>query len=60
MVKGGLYGKAPPALDVFAIDGPPPVIDYRELYATIIESWWGSPSSGIFERRFRPLDLLRV
>ena len=58
-VKGGLYGKAPPAMDVYALDGPPPVIDYRELYTTVIESWWGGRADGVFDRRFKPLDLLR-
>ena len=59
-VKGGLYGKAPPAMDVYALDGPPPVIDYRELYTTVIESWWGGRTDGVFDRRFKPLDLLRI
>lgn len=58
-VIGGLYGKAPTAMDVYALDGPPPVIDYRELYTTIIESWWSGQAGGVFDRRFKPLDLLR-
>ena len=59
-VNGSLYGEAVPVIDVFAIDGPPPVIDYRSLYTTIIEKWWGGSAHGIFDRNFKPLDLIRA
>ncbi len=59
-VRGGLYGKAPPTINVYALDGPPPVIDYRELYTAIIENWWGGSASGVFDRRFKALDLIRA
>jgi uncharacterized protein (DUF1501 family) len=59
-VKGGLHGQSLPILNVFAIDGPAPVIDYRALYTTIIETWWGSSANGVFQRRFKPLNLLRA
>jgi uncharacterized protein (DUF1501 family) len=59
-VKGGLYGEPMPVIDVFAIDGPPPVIDYRSLYTTIIQDWWGVSSRGVFDRTFQPLNLLRA
>ncbi len=59
-VKGGLHGVALPVVDVFSLDGPPPVIDYRQLYTTIIENWWGGSASGVFDRRFKPLDLLKA
>ena len=58
-VKGGLLGQPIPVIDVFAIDGPPPVIDYRELYTTIIEQWWRGSAHGVFDRNFKTLDLLR-
>ena len=59
-VKGGLHGVALPVVDVFSLDGPPPVIDYRQLYTTIIENWWGGSASGVFDRRFKSLDLLKA
>ena len=59
-VKGGVLGEPPPVIDVFAIDGPPPVIDYRELYTTIIEQWWQGKARGVFDRNFKTLDLLRA
>lgn len=59
-VKGGLMGETVPVINVFSIDGPPPAIDYRALYTTIIENFWGGSAGGVFERRFKPLDLLRA
>jgi uncharacterized protein (DUF1501 family) len=59
-VKGGLLGQPMPVVDVFSIDGPPPVIDYRELYTTIIEQWWRGSARGVFDRNFKSLDLLRT
>ncbi|MEQ1517070.1 MAG: DUF1501 domain-containing protein [Usitatibacteraceae bacterium] len=59
-VKGGLLGQAIPIVEVFSIDGPPPVIDYRALYTTIIEKWWGGSAAGVFDRSFKSLDVLRA
>jgi uncharacterized protein (DUF1501 family) len=59
-VKGGLLGEALPVVDVFQIDGPPPVIDYRALYTTVIESFMGGSANGVFKQRFKPLDILRA
>jgi len=59
-VKGGLYGEAPPVINVHEIGGPPPVIDTRRLWTTVVERWWGADASGVFTRRHAPLDLLRA
>ena len=40
-VKGGLYGQ-PPALARLDGNGNlPHAVDFRELYATVLERWWG-------------------
>lgn len=59
-VKGGLIGAPMPVVDVFAIDGPEPTTDYRALYTSVIENWWGGSANGVFKKRFKALDLLRV
>lgn len=59
-VKGGLHGEALPVVDVFSLDGPPPVIDYRQLHTTVIENWWGGSANGVFDRRYKALDLLKA
>lgn len=59
-VKGGLYGVAP-ALDRLDGNGNPPFgVDFRELYATVLDRWWGLDSASALRGRFRPLDLLRA
>jgi uncharacterized protein (DUF1501 family) len=58
-VKGGLYGEPMPVVNVFQIDGPPPSIDYRALYTTVIESHWGGTANGVFQKRFKSLNILK-
>jgi uncharacterized protein (DUF1501 family) len=59
-VKGGLHGRAPAIANVHWIGGDKPVIDYRQLYTTVIESWWSGNAAGMFSQRFRPLDIIRA
>jgi uncharacterized protein (DUF1501 family) len=59
-VKGGLYGQ-PPVLN--RLDGNGNLafaVDFRELYATVLERWWGVPSQAALNGRFSPLDTLRA
>lgn len=58
-VRGGLYGEAPPVQNLHPIGGPAPAIDTRRLWTTVARDWWGLDASGLFERRYAPLDLLR-
>ena len=58
-VKGGLLGAAP-ALDRLDGDGNLAFnVDFRSLYATALERWWGLPAADILGGRFAALDLLR-
>jgi uncharacterized protein (DUF1501 family) len=57
-VRGGLYGM-PPALD--RLDGNGNLlfaVDFRELYATVLERWWGVDATRPLKGKFRPLDVL--
>jgi len=59
-VAGGLYGEQP-TLDRLSGDGNPAyAIDFRSVYATVLDSWWGVSSSGPLGGRFKPLPLLRA
>ena len=59
-VKGGLYG-APPALGRLDGNGNLPfAVDFRDLYATALERWWGINSSVALNGRFRPVDVLKA
>ncbi|HZQ60504.1 MAG TPA: DUF1501 domain-containing protein [Casimicrobiaceae bacterium] len=59
-VRGGMYGAAP-ALD--RLDGNGNVahaIEFRSVYATVLESWWGVPSRSTLGGSFKPVPFLRA
>jgi uncharacterized protein (DUF1501 family) len=59
-VIGGMYGE-PPALDRLSGDGNPAyAIDFRSVYATVLDRWWGVASSGPLGGKFTPLPILRA
>lgn len=59
-VKGGFYGLAP-ELDRLDGNGNLPFgVDFRSLYATALERWWGIDSKAVFGQKFAPLDLIRA
>ncbi len=59
-VKGGLYGM-PPALSRLDGNGNLPfAVDFRDLYATVLERWWGADPTRALKARFAPLDVVRV
>jgi uncharacterized protein (DUF1501 family) len=59
-VKGGLYG-APPVLGRLDGNGNLPfAVDFRDLYATVLDGWWRADSTRVLNGRFRPLDLLKA
>jgi uncharacterized protein (DUF1501 family) len=58
-VKGGFHGAAP-RLDRLENGNLAHAVEFRSLYATVLERWWGVPSSGILGGRFPALDLLKA
>ena len=59
-VRGGLYG-VPPALDWLDGNGNLPVgVDFRSVYATVLEHWWGIDSRPVLGQRFPLLPVLRA
>jgi uncharacterized protein (DUF1501 family) len=59
-VAGGMYGEQP-SLDRLSGDGNPGyAVDFRSVYATALDRWWGVPSSGPLGGRFAPLPIFRA
>lgn len=59
-VKGGLYG-LPPALTRLDGNGNLPfAVDFRDLYATALDRWWGINSSAALNGKFTPIDILKA
>lgn len=59
-VRGGLYGAAPALSRLDGNGNPPFAVDFRELYATVLDRWWGADSARTLRGRFRPLDVIRA
>lgn len=58
-VKGGLYGEAPQLAELEG-GNLRHGVDFRSLYATALERWWGVSSARALGGRFAPLELLRA
>lgn len=59
-VRGGLVGVVP---QLGRLDGNgdlPLGVDFRSMYATVLEGWWGVDSTRILNERFDTLPLLRT
>ncbi len=59
-VTGGLYGEAP---DLTALGGdgnPRHALDFRAIYATVLERWWNVDSRNALGGRFAPLAFVRA
>ena len=59
-VKGGLYGERPALARLDGTGNLPHAVDLRELYATVLDRWWGVGSSGPLRGRYTPLEVLRA
>jgi uncharacterized protein (DUF1501 family) len=57
-VLGGLYGQ-PPALADLEQGDLRFTTDFRRLYATVVEGWWGMRQAFLPNRRFDPIPCLR-
>jgi uncharacterized protein (DUF1501 family) len=58
-VRGGIYGKAP---DLYRLDGNQNMVyttDFRQLYATVAEQWWGVNAEAVVRGKFESLKFLR-
>ena len=56
-VKGGIYGEHP---NLDTLDGGDVIytVDFRSVYASILERWLGRPSAPILAGQFDPVPLL--
>ena len=59
-VVGGMYGQAP---ELNRLDGNgnlPFAVDFRNMYATVIDKWWGLDSSKILQGKFAALEFVKA
>jgi len=58
-VQGGLYGERP-ILTQLESGNLRHAVDFRQLYATAAERWWGLPARSLFGGKYAPLEIVRV
>ena len=57
-VKGGVYGDPPDLANLDANDNLKFHTDFRQVYATVLESWLKIPADTVIPAQYRPLPLL--
>jgi uncharacterized protein (DUF1501 family) len=58
-VQGGLHGPYPNLQDLDGGGDPKHAIDFRQVYATLLDRWLGCPSAKVLDGDFKHLPLLR-
>ncbi len=58
-VKGGFYGRRPD-LGALSSDNLRFTTDFRSVYATVLENWFGVPSNTILKGRFETLPIFNT
>jgi uncharacterized protein (DUF1501 family) len=59
-VTGGIYGQAPQLNRLDGNGNLPFAVDFRSMYATVIDKWWGLNSDKILQGKFAPLDFVKA
>ena len=59
-VRGGLYGEAPDFTRLDSTGNVQHAVDFRALYATALERWWGMDAAGVLRGRYTPLELIKA
>lgn len=59
-VNGGLHGDPAAVERVFAVGGPAAKLDTRHVWSTVARDWWAVPPRDLFDRDYRPVDLIRA
>ncbi|MGC3965548.1 MAG: DUF1501 domain-containing protein [Rhodocyclaceae bacterium] len=57
-VRGGLLGETPDLSVLDASGNLPYRVDFRQVYATLLERWWQVPAAPILGGRFSPLEVV--
>ena len=59
-VKGGLYGQRPALNRLDGNGNLPFAVDFRDIYATVLERWWGGNSAVALRGQFKPLEFFKT
>jgi uncharacterized protein (DUF1501 family) len=57
-VKAGIHGPYPNLLDLDSGGDPKFAIDFRQVYATLLDRWLGCPSAKVLGSEFKPVEVV--
>ncbi|MBA2547504.1 MAG: DUF1501 domain-containing protein [Burkholderiaceae bacterium] len=57
-VRAGVHGEAPSLRSLDEVGNLRHTVDFRRVYASVLENWWQLPSERILQRRFEPLNFI--
>ncbi len=58
-VKGGFYGRPPSLTNLVLGDNLESTVDFRQVYATMIEGWLGADAANVLGQKFDTLTMFR-
>jgi uncharacterized protein (DUF1501 family) len=59
-VAGGLYGQAPQLNRLDGNGNLAHAVDFRSMYAPVIDRWWGGQSEKVLHGKFAPVEFLKT
>ena len=59
-VRGGLYGQPPDLTRLDAAQNTLYTTDFRQLYSTVAQDWWGVSPEAVTRGRFEPVKFLKT
>lgn len=59
-VRGGFYGAAPALTRLDGAGNVAHVVDFRDLYATVLGNWWGLAAERVLGARFQGVDFIHA
>jgi uncharacterized protein (DUF1501 family) len=59
-VKGGFYGTPPSLTNLVLGDNLESTVDFRRVYATLIDGWLGVDGAKVLGRKFDTLGVFRA
>ncbi len=58
-IAGGLYGEPPALGRLDATGNLAAAVDFRSVYASILQDWWGIDGAAVLGKRFAPVPFVR-
>jgi uncharacterized protein (DUF1501 family) len=59
-VKGGLYGTTPSLTNLVLGDNLERTVEFRQVYATLIQGWLGANAEKVLGQQFELMDMFRA